>query len=564
MLSSIGPRSSGNGGRSAREMETDLEQITSVWNALDTRRKAIVGGAAIVVFAAILGLARMASAPEFTLLYAGLEPGAAGEVLAALEARGIAHEIKGGAIYVDSAARDGLRMTLASEGLPANSSRGYELLDGLSGFGTTSQMFDAAYWRAKEGELARTIVAAPHIRTARVHIATPATQGLRSQGDPTASVTVGTADGGLNAAQAKALKFLVASAVPGLSPEGVSVIDARGGLIQAGDDPASTPDVTDREDALKQSVERLLEARVGYGNAIVEVSIDTAQEAETIIERHFDPDERVAISTDTTEVSNSANESGTSGVSVASNLPTGDASAPGNSSNSNTSETRERVNYEVSETTREVQRGPGSIKRLTVAVLIDGLRSVDENGQEVWAPRSGEEIEALQSLVANAVGFDEARGDSITIQTLEFEPIAPTGTEAAPGLLSQLGINVMSLVKLAVLSIVALILGLFVVRPALVASPQPETEALPVPEPANDLPDLALPTLTGEIDEGAFDGPEMAVVSDFDFATVEDGGLPALGETDPVERLRALIEERQAETVEILRGWMEDDEQEAV
>lgn len=537
-----------------------MDQLISVWNALDARRKLIVGAATLVVFAAVLGLARMASAPSMALLYAGLEAGPAGEVVSALEAQGVAFEVRGGGIYVDAAARDGLRMTLAAEGLPTNSAKGYELLDGLSGFGTTSQMFDAAYWRAKEGELARTIMSSPHVHTARVHIATPTAQGLRPRGSPTASVAVSTADGALSAAHAKALKYLVSSAVPGLSPDDVSIIDSRGGLIQSADETAMAGGAADRAELLKHNVERLLEARVGYGNAIVELAIDTAQEAETIRERRFDPEQRVAISTDTTESANSANESGDSGVTVASNLPTGDASGAGGTSNSSTSETRERVNYEVSETTREVQRGPGSIRRITVAVLVDGIRTVNDAGEETWTARSDEELAALNDLVAGAVGFDESRGDTITIRSMEFEPIIPNGTEATQGLLARLGIDAMAMVKLLVLAIVALILGLFVVRPALVArevQSEDAADALVAPDLAGE---TDLPALTGEIEEGAFDGPDMAIVSDFDFAGGDD--LPALGGGDPVERLRRLIEERQSETVEILRGWMEDDEEE--
>ncbi len=539
-----------------------MEQVLSVWNALEMRRRIIVVAATIAVFAAVLGLARMAAAPNLALLYAGLEPGPAGEVVASLDVQGVAYEIRGGAIYVDATQRDSLRMTLASEGLPANSSKGYELLDDLSGFGTTSQMFDAAYWRAKEGELARTIMSSPHVSLARVHIGTPTSQGLRPRGQPTASVTVTTGDGALDGSHAKALKYLVASAVPGLAPEDVSVIDSRGGLVQSGDGAAPSGNASDRAEVLKHNIERLLEARVGFGNAVVELSIDTAQENERILERRFDPDERVAISTDTTETANTANESGAGGVTVASNLPAGDAGA-GSTSTSNNSETRERVNYEVSETTREIERGPGGIRRLTVAVLVDGLRTVNAAGEEVWVPREDAELEALRDLVAGAVGFDEARGDQITIKSMEFEPIMEVGSEGAPNLLTRLGVDVMALAKLLILALVTLVLGLFVVRP-LLTNPAVQSEALPAPSetgPGGGA-EADLPALTGEIDDGDFPGPELARMTDI--AIAGEGGPPALtgGEADPVERLRALIEERQAETVEILRGWMEDDREE--
>ena len=565
-----------------------MQQLVSVWSTLDMRKRAIVVLATVAMFAAVLGLSRMASQPSMALLYAGLESGPAGEVVKALEARGAQYDVRGGSIFVESARRDELRMTLASEGLPTNSSKGYELLDGLSGFGTTSQMFDAAYWRAKEGELARTIVSSPLIQQARVHIANPSPQGFRQRTTPTASVTVSTSNGTLTAQHAKALKFLVSSAVTGLSPEDVSIIDSRGGLIMSGDEVATgAADGGDRAAELKRNVQRLLEARVGYGNAIVEINVETATDRESILERSFDPDSRIAISTETEETTNAAKDTRTGGVSVASNLPAGEAGAGDGASSSSTSETRERVNYEIAETTREILRAPGAVKRLSVAVLVDGIRSVDADGNPVWEARPEEELTALRELVASAVGFDEARGDSLTLKTMEFEPIAEAGSEASGGFMSALNIDVMALLRLAVLALVSLVLGLFVLRPILggkagadaqpdtlggalpgpATAPQPAASGLPSAAPAlsqgfpdpNAIPDL--PPLTGEIDDGGFSPPEMAVVSDIDFG--DDDGLPALGgePQDPVDRLRALIEERQGEMVEVLRGWMEDEEE---
>ena len=145
-----------------------MEQLQNVFASSDLRRKIIAGLAAAGMFAAILAMTNLASSPSLTLLYTGLESSQAGEIVKSLEQRGVQYEVRGGSIFVESSQRDALRMTLASEGLPSNSNQGYELLDSLSGFGTTSQMFDAAYWRAKEGELARTIVSNSHISMARV------------------------------------------------------------------------------------------------------------------------------------------------------------------------------------------------------------------------------------------------------------------------------------------------------------------------------------------------------------------------------------------------------------
>ncbi len=563
-----------------------MQQLLALWNALDLRKRVIVIGASVAMFAAVLGLSRLATQPSMALLYAGLEPAAAGEVIQALEAVGAPYEVRGGALYVPQAQRDELRLTLAADGLPASSGQGYELLDNLTGFGTTSQMFNAAYWRAKEGELARTITASPMIRTARVHLGNPTPQGLRQQAAATASVTLGVNGTGLPPAYARALRYLVASAVAGLTPENVSIIDSQRGLISADDGPGFLGGGANaREMELRRNVERLLEARVGPGNAVVEVSIDTVTDRESIVERSIDPNSRIAISSETEERSNSSTDGGSAGVSVASNLPDGAAADQRQSSSSDT-QTRERTNYEFSETTREVLRTPGSIRRLTVAVLVDGIRQTAADGSTTWAPRSEQELESLRKLVESAVGFDADRGDTITLQSLEFTTLSTEMTAPDQGFFASMEFDVMSLLQLGVLAVVSLILGLFVLRPILtsraVSAPalalDAPGEAAANPAIANDLPDLTslgrgdtgpdpseLPALTGEIDNGS-GFPDMAVVSDFDFDDDGDAqALPTLSRTtgDPVERLRSLIEERQSETVEILRGWMNNSEETA-
>lgn len=544
-----------------------MQQIVNIWSAMDIQRRVIVVVATLAMFGAVLSLTRMASAPSLTLLYSGLENGAAGEVVSALEQRGVAYDVRGGSIFVEAARRDELRMTLASEGLPTNSSKGYELLDNLSGFGTTSQMFDAAYWRAKEGELARTIVAHPAVTSARVHIASVGSNPFQRDMQPSASVSVTTTGGGMSAKHARALKFLVAAAVTGLTPEGVSIIDGSGGLIGAAEEaPENTSE--DRADSMRQRVQRLLEARVGPGNAVVEVSVDTVTQTESIRQREIDPQSRVAISTDTEERSNSASDQGGGDVTVASNLPDGDA-AGGDTSSSQTSETRERVNYEVSATEREITNIPGAVKRVTVAVLVNGTTGIDDAGTEVFQPRSEEELGALRELVASAVGFDEARGDVITLKTMQFEALAPAGTLAEPSMFASLGLDLMSIIQAVVLGIVAIVLGMFVVRPLLSKPPSPAAQlsgpegALPAQAPAGASDDVQ--AITGEIAEDNFDGADIPVISNAGANGSEDGqNLPALGSdapVDPVERLRGLIGERQEETVEILRSWLEGEEE---
>lgn len=536
----------------------------SLWNSLNLQRRIVIVGATLAMFLAVFGLSRMATTPGMALLYAGLESGAAGEVVRALDQRGVVYEVVGDTIRVDASKRDSLRMTLAAEGLPTTGAVGYELLDGLSGFGTTSQMFDAAYWRAKEGELARTIVAAPAIRAARVHIAQAPSQPFQRDRRPTASVTVTSSSGGLSETQANAIRHLVAAAVAGMQPNDVSVIDSVAGFIPSGEgvvNPGLGGDA--RAEDLKRNIERLLVARVGPGKAVVEVSVEVETDREQITERKFDPQGRVAISSDTEERSNSATQPAAD-VTVASNLPAGDAANDGQGK-SNSTETRERVNFEVSETQREILKSPGALRRVSVAVLVDGEQVTAADGTVTWQPRSEEELGVLRELVTTAAGLDVARGDVLVLKSLAFEPAAIAGSTAEAGIFSGFGqIDVVSLIQMAVLAVVALILGLFVVRPLLMANAKAgggaleaeRTLALP-PQDANTAGQSSGSprVLTGEIDDT--DLPNLPFISFND----DDASRSA---NDPMERLRRLIDERQGETVEILRGWMETDEEEQV
>jgi flagellar M-ring protein FliF len=540
-----------------------VQNLISLWSSLNIRRRIVIVGATIAMFLAVFGLSRMAATPGMSLLYAGLDSRAAGDVVQALDQRGVVYEVVGDTIRVDSSQRDSLRMTLAAEGLPATGAAGYELLDGLSGFGTTSQMFDAAYWRAKEGELARTIVAAPAVRAARVHIAHAPSQPFQRDKRPTASVTVTSATGALSEAQANAVRHLVAGAVAGMQPDDVSVIDSVAGFIPSGEgavQPALGGDA--RAEELKRNIERLLAARVGQGKAIVEVSVEVETDREQITERRFDPQGRVAISSDTEERSNSATQP-TGDVTVASNLPEGDAAA-GGQGKSNSTETRERVNFEVSETQREITKNPGALRRISVAVLVDGAQVTGADGTISWQARSEEELGVLRDLVKTAAGLDEARGDVLVLKSLAFEPISQAGSMAEAGLLSGYGpIDFVSLIQASVLAIVALVLGLFVVRPLMMASgtqaalPTATERALALPPRESDDAQKTASTprvLTGEIDDQ--DLPDLPVIS------YDEGARH--GPVDSMDRLRRLIDERQSETVEILRGWMETDEEEQV
>ncbi|MEM9642452.1 MAG: flagellar basal-body MS-ring/collar protein FliF [Pseudomonadota bacterium] len=511
-----------------------MNNFAAGWTALDNRRKLIVIGATIAAIICMAAIWRMSGREDMALLYAGLEPATAGEVIASLEQSSVPFEVRGNAIYVSASQRDSTRLALAANGLPATGGMGYELLDTMTGFGTTAQMFDAAYWRAKEGELARTIVASPAIRAARVHIANPPRQAFSRNVPMTASVNLTPGVGGVEPAQADAIRFLVASAVPGLAPDQVAIIDSVNGVVLPAADSGPTADpgrLDQRSAQMKANIERLLAARVGPGNALVEVNIDADTDRQVITERVIDPASRVAISQDLEENTEQATGTGGGAVTVASNLPAGDAAQPGETSNSTRSETRERQNFEVSETRRERVIEPGQIRRITVAVILDGLVSTGPNGERSWSPRPEEEMQALRELVESAIGFDSARGDRVTLQTLEFPSPPVLGTEALDEGFALPGGNVLSLIQTAVLGLVALLLGLFVVRPLLLRPP-----VLPAPELLAETIDV-----TAALEDPVEAGPQS---------------LPDANQSK-IRNLRELVSERREDSADVLRRWID-------
>jgi flagellar M-ring protein FliF len=525
-------------------------------------------------------LARSVTAPSYGLLYAGLDPAAAGDVIAAIEARGIPYRVQGDSILVDQRERDALRMALAGEGLPANGAAGYELLDQLSGFGTTSQMFDAAYWRAKEGELARTIAASPHIRAARVHLANPSADPFQPAQEVTASVALRPAAGGLGPGHARALRFLVASSVPGLLPENVTILDADSGQVLGGQDTLTpTADAAARAEELRRNIERLLAARVGPGNAVVQVNVALDTTRETIRERRIDPESRVAITTENDEISNSSRDAAAGSVTVASNLPEGDAATGDGESSAQQSETRERMTFDISETQREIAREPGDIRRVSVAVLLNGIRTVGADGTATIDPRPEAEIAALQALVQSTVGFDASRGDTVTIQSMAFDE-AVLAELVEPGFVDRMSFDLGRVLQTLVLAAAALFIAFGLLRPLLRRDPdlavpgQTATATLPPMDGATDPARAGLALAAPAREPTGMMAPTALVAPNLDAPTRENGtagapsalpaapALPGSGPvTDPVERLRRLIEEREEETVEILRSWMEQDDE---
>jgi len=531
--------------------------IFNVWMALPPQRKLGSILSVIATVAALYFLASTSLKPKTDLLYAGLDAAAAGEVIAKLETLDVVYSVKGNAIYADSRRRDSLRLELARDGLPRQNIAGYELFDDMNSFAMTSDMFDTAYWRAKEGELARTILAMPNVRTARVHLGMQKSKGFSNRRTVnSASVTI-SVSGGVTAQQAKAIQYLTALSISGLNPTDVAVIDTVQGVIAGpGLDGAIVEGGAgelERAAEIKQNLMSLLEARVGIGNARVNVSMDIDREHITMAERNFDPDSRVVKSQTSSEITDS--NTGTNGsVTVASNLPEGEAG--GGSSSADRSETSETVTYEISEIVKNTEILPGGVKRMTVAVLVSDITTVNDDGSVTRTPRSDEEMQALTELIGTAAGLDDARGDKLSIKSLSFDRPIVTDAVEKPGLMAQfLERYLWSTIQAGILAAVILILGLFVVKPLLTQEGF-ETQSGLLPMSLDNGPGIL-----GPDDQLAVSGRQPGDTLLIEGTTEPENANDAVA--DPISQLKSVASDQASEAASLLASWLDQDTQAA-
>ncbi len=449
----------------------------SAWQTiqgLSRPKQAGLAGSVAAVAIAMAVLVSSASSERMTLLYSGLESRNASEVIAELEQQGVRYDLRGETILVSERDRDLIRIRLAGQGLPRQSVQGYELLDSISAFSTTSEMYNATYWRAKEGELTRTILAMPGILSARVHIAVPARSAFSRQSSvPTASVTISTSSQP-DAAKSQALQYLVALAVPGLDPSEVVVIDARHGILVGNHDGADAMPsrlAADRTVELEQRVLRMLEARLGQGNARVSVNLEVERDLERIATVSIDPNSRVLRSRTSDEMAEDS-QGGNGQITVASNLPQEEA-PQANRRRSTRENIRETVNYDFSETRTEIERLPGATKRVSVAAVINADAVAGPDGEPLAAEAQAKLLEEFNALISAVVGLDAARGDTIEIELMPFSPVEIPDLVEAPSLVEQMVRDYgWSGAQMLLLSLVVLVLGVGVIRP-LVTRPQP-------------------------------------------------------------------------------------------
>ncbi len=415
--------------------------------------------------------------PTMVPLFTDLSVEDSSAIVKDLERQAIAYELKNdGAIVLvskDKVAR--LRMKLAEGGLPKGGGVGYEIFDKTEALGATSFIQNINHLRALEGELARTIRSIDRVEAARVHLVLPDRPLFsRDKLEATASIVL-KVRGTLEPQQVRAIRHLVATAVNGMKPERVSVIDETGKLLADGAAADNAEGNADErksafESRLRNQVEAIVSSVVGPGHARVQLTADFDLNRITETTDKFDPDSRVLRSSQTREEQSSTNDGKDSGqVSVGSELPGSNKPAEGGTgSREQNKKTEEIVNYEISRTTKTEVIEAGRIKRVSAAVLVDGNYTKNDKGEMVYAPRPKEEIDRIAALVRSAIGFDAKRGDQVEVVNLRFAETAPVSVGEPTGWMSYLQFSkddIMGAAEKGVMALLGLIVLITVVRP---------------------------------------------------------------------------------------------------
>jgi flagellar M-ring protein FliF len=461
---------------------------------------------------------------------------------------------------------------MADQGLPSGGSIGYEIFDDSDSLGTTNFVQNVNLVRALEGELARSIRTLSSVNSARVHLVMPKRQLFsRERRQPSASVILKmNGPGRLEKPQVMAIQHLVAAAVPSLAPGRISIVDGKGTLLARGFEDANSESTTAAkanerrrifENRVARTIEELLERTVGFGKVRAEVSSEMDFDRISTNEEQFDPEGQVVRSTQTVEeTSNARDAENDSPVSIGTNLPDPSPAAGGASSSANESRVEETVNFEVSKKVINHVRESGTVKRLSVAVLVDGTRKAGADGDLVYQPRNEAEMELLATLVRNTIGFNADRGDKVDVINMEF---AAGDDKAEEPLQLFFGLDKNDLLRTAeflVLGIVAILVILLVIRPLVSRA----LDAIPAAVASADARLLAdqstgtgTPALTGP-GSGALAGPR-------DGAPGENDAYEELIDIDRVEgRVKAssvkkvgeIVEKHPEEAISIVRSWM--------
>ena len=536
-----------------------LERLFANLRSLGPRRLLALAIIGATVFAGVGMSSMLLSRPQFETLYTGLTAQDVSRIGAALGEAGIAFDVssEGNKVMVPPSQTAKARMLLAQKGLPSSSNAGYELFDNMGSIGLTSFMQEITRVRALEGEIARTIQAVSGVRAARVHLVLPdAGSFRRNRQTPSASVVIRTESTG-DASSAVAIRHLVASAVPGMQVDQVTVLSTDGSVLAAaGDASTATPArVVDLEKSfsreLQASVSKTLTPYLGYGNFEISVAARLNTDKRQINETNYDPESRVERSVRVVkETGNSQNQANRTPVTVEQNIPAEQPTSQSGDVSSRSNERREELtNFEINSKSISTVSDGYRIDALTVAVVINRKRLMETLGDGAGEDALNAQLKEIEQLVATAAGASADRGDRITVAAVDFfrngEPMEPLADGGFADLLMRQSGSLIN--ALAILGATGLLvwMGLRPAMRAVLAAPQPAT--------ANAAAGGELKAQAGDANGGfashRLQGAEQPnLIAD----------LQAKIGNSPQKRLEQMVDYDEEQAAAILKQWMRE------
>ncbi len=542
--------------------------------SLGTVRLTAIAGAGVAMLAFFIYIMARMSSPPMELLYGDLDLADSGQIVKQLDSMKVPYELRhdGTEIWVARDSKLDARVKLAEQNLPSGGSltEGYELFDKSDVLSSTSFLQNVNLLRAMEGELERTIRAIDGIRSARVHLVLPRREMFsQSVEDPSASIMLKmNGNRTLPKPEVQAIQHLVAAAVPRLKAQRISIVDDHGTLLARGDETDSDALIESNEELklsteqrLQRTIEGLLEHSLGPDKVRAEVTADMDFDRIATTQETYDPDSKVVRSEVTNDQNNTTQDNENSSVSVQQNLPEAGANNAGARSQSTGTQTTDTVNYEISKVTKNQVKDMAAVKRLNVAVLVDGTYDPPAAGAKTmtYKPRDQKEMDSLAALVRSAVGYDAARGDHVEVINMPFaghDQIEPPETSN-----TIFGLDRDFVYKIAQnlgLSVVAVLFLLLVLRPLVSRAVESMAGTAGAPGGPRLLPGggVAPPLLAGA---GA---PPMPITG---MLAEELESVDELIDIDKVEgRVKAsslrkigeIVEKHPEEALSIIRAWM--------
>jgi flagellar M-ring protein FliF len=540
-----------------------MDKVLEIIKRYGAMKVALIGSFSLALFIILLTLYFQITGTAKVLLYGNLEPKVAGEIITKLEGQGIAYELRGDGtqILVNSDVAPKLRMLFAQEGLPASGVIGYEIFDKGDSLSTTAFTQDINYIRALEGELTKSIISLDSVSGARVHLVIPKREPFqREQKTPSASVILKTrGTDSLSRQQIGAIRQLVSASVPGLDSSKVAVIDQNGRLLAKSEDGDDTQNINNSvnehrvllEEKLSHTVESLVERTVGTGKVRARVSVDLDLDRITESSELYDPESQVIRSTQVISDVNQELQSETTPLTVRNAVP-GAQATPGQDSGvkNKSNKNQEIVNYEISKTVRQYIKESGDIKRLSIAVMVDGVRNT-EDGTNTYTPRTPEELENIKTLVKSALGFQQDRGDEIQVINLPFVSDAIQEGEGVDWTMGFTKHDIFKLIELSVFLGIGLLIIFVILKPfvsLLIANKPPQVLQKEAEKDSNNI--VEAQNENGEPNEETIRQKPQDVI--------KLKNVSGLVQSDTVDTIYSLLEDYPQQAARVVNTWLNE------